>query len=137
VSIPKEEAATKSAAAFKFVFENGPKIELDHHIVYYARELFSLFVKGVLNWNTDYEYGRLLRCQGKTDEAREQFELVLSGKTLEVGPSGRKGKYSMEVGPCSLSSSSAGCSRRMPQNALHIRSHAALEDLNKRSQKMG
>ncbi len=91
----------------------------------------------MLNWNTDYEYGRLLRCQGETDEAREQFELVLSGKTLEVGPSGRKGKYSMEVGPCSLSSSSAGCSRRMPQNALHIRSHAALEDLNKRSQKMG
>jgi len=101
VSIPREEAETKSAAAFKFVFENGPKIDLDHHIVYYARELFSLFCwqeKSVLNWNTDYEYGRLLRCQGKTDEAREQFELVLSGKTLEVGPSGRKGKYSMEVG---------------------------------------
>jgi hypothetical protein len=55
-------------------------------------------VSTVLKRNIDYEYGRLLRCQGKTDEAREQFELVLSGKTLEVGPSGRKGKYSMEVG---------------------------------------
>ncbi|KAK2459721.1 hypothetical protein APHAL10511_008255 [Amanita phalloides] len=96
VSIPREEAETRCAAAFQFVFENGPKIELDHHIVYHAH----------------YEYGRLLRCQGSMAEARGEFELVLSGKTLEVGLSGRKGRYSME-------------------NALHIRSHAALEDLNK------
>ena len=77
-----------------------------------------------------------MRCQGKTEEAREQFELVLSGKTLEVGPSGRKGKYSMEVGPLLCSSHfSRLWIHDSYQNALHIRSHAALEDLNKRSQK--
>lgn len=42
VSIPREEAESKSTAAFKFVFENGPKIELDHHIVYHAREFSFL-----------------------------------------------------------------------------------------------
>jgi hypothetical protein len=50
-----------------------------------------------MNTLVDYELGRLLACAGKTDEARQQFELVLSGKYLEVGPSGRKGKYSLEV----------------------------------------
>ncbi|KIL61677.1 hypothetical protein M378DRAFT_82296 [Amanita muscaria Koide BX008] len=94
VSIPKGEAEAKSVAAFKFVFENGPKIDLDHYIVYHAH----------------YEYGRILRCQGNTDEAREQFELILSGKPLEVGPSGKKGRYSME-------------------NPLQLRSHAALEHM--------
>ncbi|KAF8623319.1 hypothetical protein AX17_007460 [Amanita inopinata Kibby_2008] len=97
VSMPQEEAEIKSIAAFKFVFENGPKIELDHHLVYHAH----------------YEYGRLLTCQGKVTEAREQLELVLSGRTLEVGPSGRKVKYSME-------------------NALHMRTHAAVEALHQK-----
>jgi hypothetical protein len=46
---------------------------------------------------SDYELGRLLACQGKVDEAKHEFELVLSGKYLEVGASGRKGKYSLEV----------------------------------------
>ncbi|KAF8632740.1 hypothetical protein AX15_001709 [Amanita polypyramis BW_CC] len=43
VSIPQEEAETKSVAAFRFIFENGPKIELDHHIVYHARA-FPIFL---------------------------------------------------------------------------------------------
>lgn len=38
----------------------------------------------------DYELGRVLACQGNVDGAREQFELVLSGKALEVGASGKK-----------------------------------------------
>ena len=29
--------------------------------------------------------------------AKDQFDLVLSGKALEVNTAGRKGKYSMEV----------------------------------------
>ena len=45
----------------------------------------------------DYELGRLLACQGNIESARHEFELVLSGKPLEAGMSGRKGKYSMEV----------------------------------------
>ncbi|KAG7441581.1 uncharacterized protein BT62DRAFT_936891 [Guyanagaster necrorhizus] len=94
----QDEAAITSISAFEAVFEAGPNIELDHHIVYYAH----------------YELGRLLACQGKDDEARKQFNLVLSGKHLEVGPSGKKGKYSME-------------------NALHMRAHAAQEALGKRA----
>lgn len=44
--------------------------------------------------------------------ALEQFELILSGKYLEVGSSGKKGKYSLE-------------------NALAMRSHAAVAVLGK------
>jgi predicted ester cyclase len=69
--------------------------------------------KVVDDWVLDYELGRLLVCQGDHDSARKEFELVISGKHLEVGPSGKKvrmlpfiystadtrfkGKYSMEV----------------------------------------
>ncbi|EIW57037.1 uncharacterized protein TRAVEDRAFT_151658 [Trametes versicolor FP-101664 SS1] len=59
-----------------------------------------------------YEYARLLACQGDKVNARLQLELVQSGKPLEVNPAGRKGKYSME-------------------NAIHIRTHAALEALER------
>jgi len=38
----------------------------------------------------DYELGRLLACEGDYDSARNQFELVISGKYLEVGSSGKK-----------------------------------------------
>ncbi|KAF8989353.1 hypothetical protein BDQ17DRAFT_1314373 [Cyathus striatus] len=96
-SIPEKEAEEGAVIAFKQVFEHGPKIELDHHIVYHAH----------------CEYGRLLACQGDLDSARREFDLVLSGKPLEVGSSGRKGKYSME-------------------NALHMRTHAALDALHKK-----
>ncbi|KAJ7473524.1 hypothetical protein FB451DRAFT_1367440 [Mycena latifolia] len=95
--IPQAEAAAGARAAFESVFENGPKIELDHHLVYHAH----------------YELGRLLACLGDVDDARKHFDLVLSGKYLEVGPSGRKGKYSLE-------------------NALQMRTHAAVEALHQR-----
>ncbi|KAK7026799.1 hypothetical protein VNI00_015457 [Paramarasmius palmivorus] len=97
VSIPKEEAEKAAVKSFEFVFENGPKIELDHHLVYHAH----------------YELGRLLVCTGKEEEGKKHFDLVLSGKYLEVGPSGKKGKYSME-------------------NALHMRTHAAVEALHQK-----
>ncbi|KAL1743719.1 hypothetical protein HDZ31DRAFT_83230 [Schizophyllum fasciatum] len=88
------DAGAHAAAAFQQVFEFGPRIELDHHIVYHAH----------------YEYGRLLACQGDKAGAHAQFELVLSGKPLEVNAAGRKGKYSLE-------------------NALMMRTHAAMEAL--------
>ncbi|KAJ8085866.1 hypothetical protein PM082_004685 [Marasmius tenuissimus] len=96
LSVSKEEAEKGATEAFKFVFEHGPSIELDHHLVYHAH----------------YEYGRLLVCQGDVEGGKKQYELILSGKYLEVGPSGRKGRYSME-------------------NALNMRTHAAMEDLTK------
>ncbi|KAF9555191.1 hypothetical protein CPC08DRAFT_737445 [Agrocybe pediades] len=103
--LSKEIAERESEASFRAVFEHGPKIELDHHLVYHAH----------------YELGRLLACQiptcatpslasEKKDKAKAEFDLVLSGKYLEVGSSGKKGKYSME-------------------NALHMRTHAAVDVL--------
>lgn len=85
VAISKPEAETTAVHAFEAVFEHGPKIELDHHLVYHARECLligysractdGLMCDGI----ADYELGRLLACQGKEELAREQFELVLSG----------------------------------------------------------
>ncbi|PPQ91091.1 hypothetical protein CVT25_013129 [Psilocybe cyanescens] len=92
--LSKEVAEREAAASFKAVFEYGPKIELDHQLVYHAH----------------YELGRLYACQSKPALAKAELELVLSGKPLEVGASGRKGKYSME-------------------NALHMRTHAAVDVL--------
>jgi hypothetical protein len=83
---------SKSEEAFRFVLENGPRIELDHHIVYYTRKFNHLRYEPLMRWkpHLDYELGRLLACQGRHDAARNEFELVISGKYLEVGPSGRK-----------------------------------------------
>ncbi|KAG6828152.1 hypothetical protein H0H92_009003 [Tricholoma furcatifolium] len=92
--ISTADAETRAEEAFRAVFHYGPRIELDHYLVYHAH----------------FEYGSLLACQGDTDGARREFELVLSGKPLEVNAAGRKGKYSME-------------------NRLHIRAHAALDAL--------
>ncbi|KAJ7612624.1 hypothetical protein FB45DRAFT_939423 [Roridomyces roridus] len=91
----RDDAAKASREAFEAVFEHGEKIEFDHYVVY----------------NSHFELGRLLARLGDEKEARRHFELVLSGKYLEVGPSGRKGKYSM-------------------QNALHVRTNAALEGIH-------
>ncbi|KAJ7659454.1 hypothetical protein B0H17DRAFT_1171824 [Mycena rosella] len=96
-ALGRDEAVAGACAAFEAVFESGPRIELDHHLVYHAH----------------YELGRVLACTGDVEGARKHFDLVLSGKYLEVGPSGRKGKYSM-------------------QNALEMRTHAAVEALHKR-----
>ncbi|KAG8215539.1 hypothetical protein J3R82DRAFT_9198 [Butyriboletus roseoflavus] len=91
VFVSVEEAQHKAESAFEEVFENGPRIELDHYIVYYAH----------------FEYGRLLARSGDKEGAKAQFDMVLSGKPLEVNAAGRKGKYSLE-------------------NALHIRTHGAI-----------
>jgi len=89
--VSKLDAASRAKAAFKTVFINGPKIELDHHLVYHSH----------------YELGRLLSREGDDEGARKQFDLVLSGKALEVN---KKGKYSME-------------------QALHMRTHGAIDAL--------
>ncbi|EIN05662.1 hypothetical protein PUNSTDRAFT_74230 [Punctularia strigosozonata HHB-11173 SS5] len=64
-----------------------------------------------LVYHAHYELGRLLACKGDRDGARRHLELVLSGKPLEASAAARKGKYSM-------------------QNALEMRTHAALESLD-------
>jgi hypothetical protein len=52
VPIPREEAAKRACAAFKAVFANGHKVELDHYIVYNARKQKTLQrdVIGSLFW---------------------------------------------------------------------------------------
>ncbi|KAG9310772.1 hypothetical protein JVU11DRAFT_8621 [Chiua virens] len=95
ILVSVEQARQSAESAFKRVFENGPKIELDHYIVYYAH----------------FEYGRLLARSGDKESAKAQFDMILSGKPLEVNAAGRKGKYSLE-------------------NALHIRAHAAVDALD-------
>lgn len=40
VDIPREEAQKRAMAALQTVLDNGPKIELDHHLVYYTRMFF-------------------------------------------------------------------------------------------------
>ncbi|KAJ8509486.1 hypothetical protein ONZ45_g8372 [Pleurotus djamor] len=64
-------------------------------------------------YHAHYELGRLLACQGDEQGAQTHFDLVLSGKTLTT----RNGKYSME-------------------NALHVRTHAALEALNSQHKRL-
>ncbi|KZT66217.1 hypothetical protein DAEQUDRAFT_675510 [Daedalea quercina L-15889] len=66
-----------------------------------------------LNYYAHFEYGRLLACKGDKASAREHLELVMSGKSLEASHVHRKGKYSME-------------------NALQVRTHAALEALDRK-----
>ena len=38
LSIPQSEAAERACAAFRAVFEDGPKIELGHYVVYFTCE---------------------------------------------------------------------------------------------------
>ncbi|KAF5358693.1 hypothetical protein D9758_007656 [Tetrapyrgos nigripes] len=78
-----EEAVRGSEEAFNDVFKYGPKIELDHFLVYSAH----------------YELGRLSACRGDIETAKKHFHLILSGKPLE--------------------------------NSLTVRTHAAMEALNK------
>ncbi|EJD05273.1 uncharacterized protein FOMMEDRAFT_81128 [Fomitiporia mediterranea MF3/22] len=94
INISKEEAEKRGLAALQRVLTNGPKIELDHHLVYY----------------THFEMGRLYACMGKKDEARKHFDLILSGKSLEINAHTKKGKYSLE-------------------SALLLRTHAVVDAL--------
>ncbi|KLO18664.1 hypothetical protein SCHPADRAFT_899460 [Schizopora paradoxa] len=80
LGIEQSNTAANAMAALQRVLDNGSKIELDHQLVYYSH----------------YEIGRLSACMGDKEEARNHFNLVLSGKPLEINASARKGKYSME-----------------------------------------
>lgn len=95
VAISQPDAERGSLELFQSIFTDGPKIALDHYLVYCSH----------------YEIGRVLARSGDVNSARKHFELVLSGKSLEVNASTRKGKYSME-------------------SANTLRSHAALEALD-------
>lgn len=126
--VSKPEAVARAKTAFESVFTNGSKIELDHHLVYHALKFhYHTFMFALLIPTSDYELGRLMSREGDDEAAKTQFDLVLSGKPLEVNASGRKGKYSMEA--C-LSSLGSMCPYlRILQQALHMRTHAAIDAL--------
>jgi hypothetical protein len=44
----------------------------------------------------DYELGRLFHSRGEYEKAKEQYELVMGGKHLEVSPKKGKGKVSLQ-----------------------------------------
>ena len=47
--ISQRKASGAAEAAFRAVFEHGPKIELDHHLVYHARKFhFGSLCLGVV-----------------------------------------------------------------------------------------
>jgi hypothetical protein len=83
----------------------------------------------------DYELGRLLACLGDQDGAFRQFALILSDKYLEVGPSGKKGKYSMEVRYAALGLV-LNVTNIITQSALHMRTHAAEQALKNGSTRL-
>ena len=78
----RAEAARGARDAFEKVFEDGPKVVYDHYLVYCARKWARVARSG---WATDrrgvdYEYARLLACQGDKDGARRHLELLVSGE---------------------------------------------------------
>jgi tetratricopeptide (TPR) repeat protein len=85
--IPQEEASEQAEISLINVIEASHRLALDHYICYFAH----------------YELGRLRANQGRKDEAKEQFQLILSGKKLETH---HKGKYSM-LNMCTLRSNGA------------------------------
>ncbi|KAJ9119540.1 hypothetical protein QFC22_003249 [Naganishia vaughanmartiniae] len=88
-----QAAGEEALSSFKHLLEHAIDIHLDHWIIYF----------------THFEMGRLYSQMGDNESARYEFELVMSGKTLEVNTQARsQGKYSME-------------------SALMIRVHAGLQ----------
>lgn len=85
--IPKEEASEQADISLNNVIEASHRLALDHYICYFAH----------------YELGRLRANQGRKDEARTQFNLIMSGKKLETH---HKGKYSM-MNMCTLRTNGA------------------------------
>ncbi|KAJ2921771.1 hypothetical protein H1R20_g15320, partial [Candolleomyces eurysporus] len=111
-SIPLEKLVARKAR--KFTSQKNHltlgALELSYIFQAIAHAPRSVLLTKMLPQIRNYELGRLLACQGKVEDAKHEFELVLSGRYLEVGASGKKGKYSLE-------------------NALHVRTHAASEAL--------
>lgn len=65
----------------RIIFEHGPQIQKDHHLVWFAH----------------YELGRLHQMMGRHAQAQTEFEQVLSGKGMELSTKRGKGKVSLQV----------------------------------------
>ncbi|GAA5877339.1 hypothetical protein JCM16303_006247 [Sporobolomyces ruberrimus] len=78
--IPIEEADEQALISFNNVLKHGKDISHDHHLI----------------WFTHYELGRLFESKREWSKSREQFEIVMSGKSLEVSTKKGKGKVSLQ-----------------------------------------
>lgn len=87
--IPANEASQQAEISLHNVIEASHRLSLDHYLCYFAH----------------YELGRLHANRGDNEEARKEFDLIMSGKVLEA--KGHKGsKYSMQ-NMCTLRSNGA------------------------------
>ena len=131
VASEPDDKDTDSAAenAFKLVLKNGPEVmvcsrcrlrslQLDHYIIYHAH----------------YEFGKLYASRGDVENAKAQFDVVMSGmfasdmrgwltragKLLEANRHEQKsqGKYSLE-------------------QALLLKTHSAIQSLKEDQEKKG
>ncbi|GAA5922814.1 uncharacterized protein JCM15063_003433 [Sporobolomyces koalae] len=78
--IPIDEADEQALISFNNVLKHGKDISHDHHLI----------------WFTHYELGRLFDSKGEWSKAREQFEIVMSGKGMEFSTKKGKGKVSLQ-----------------------------------------
>lgn len=93
VHIDQRALAAQAEKSLQFVADHGAECDYDHYLLYFCH----------------YELGRLYISMGRTEDAKHELELIMSGKNL--GDHNRKGKYSM-------------------QNMCVLRSHGALETLD-------
>ncbi|GAA95974.1 uncharacterized protein L969DRAFT_90212 [Mixia osmundae IAM 14324] len=76
--IAPEEADTQALVSFRNVLKHGKDLRYDHHLVLFAH----------------YEIGRLYDCRGEYAAAIQHFDMVMTGKGLELSKT-RTGKVSM------------------------------------------
>ena len=50
----------------------------------------------LIKTSADYELGRLYDAKKEWSKAKEQYDIVMSGKNLELGPKKTKGKVSLQ-----------------------------------------
>ncbi|ORY90242.1 hypothetical protein BCR35DRAFT_299838 [Leucosporidium creatinivorum] len=78
--IPVKEADEQALISFNNVLKHGRDIQHDHHLVWFAH----------------YELGRLYGSMGEYTKARQHYEMVMSGKGLEISHKKGKGKVSLQ-----------------------------------------
>lgn len=95
---PRSKTAADESLPSSNVLKHGRDIQHDHHLVWFARASSSSvppFARLTRNL-ADYELGRLYDAKKEWSKAKEQYDIVMSGKNLELGPKKSKGKVSLQ-----------------------------------------
>jgi len=88
--IPVKEADEQALISLNNVLKHGRDIQYDHHLVWFAH----------------YELGRIYSAMKQYQKSAEQYQLVMSGKNLEISTKKGKGKVSLQ-NMCVLRSNAA------------------------------